>query len=520
MNNIVIKTGTAAFIFFMVLALGGCVKDNGNYDYRELPALEIDGFIVKSNGSDVAVGEENSVYISKNANVEISPAYNVSEELDPIYEWILYPNPNTEDVPGTVLSTEPVLTHKFVEKPGKYDLVLRMMNTEEPNDFNNYLMIALTIESVNGIAILHRDASGAGDVAIFKSEEIDLTLSGNNVVFEKEVYSNVNGGKISNPMAIAFDYEATNRFHLAYGNGVKYLDVEMMDTDVEMTKIFYRAEDIPQTLSFAYFVTGLRTGTMPFSFMIANNKLYGRTSSSYYENHNQYLKMSDADYCNLIVINKGEWSGHVAFNRTDKCFEYLDYGCGGIMWGMDYTFKPKKINSLGGEVDIAGTQMDAVEFGKISSTLNAIMKDENGYYVVGFTYPENGAESECLYKTDITSLEGVGENSVWEVGSKGEYIFYSNGSTLYTYSIANNTSSDQKLGLTSGSTIVKLELFEDNSGENSANDGALLFVVTKDGGSYSFHQFAINPLTGKVDALSRKSAEGLGEVVDIVHIPR
>ncbi len=520
MNSIVIKIRNAALVLFMAFAVGGCVKDDGNYDYRELPALEIDGFIVKSNGSDVAVGEENSIYVSKNANVEISPAYNVSEELDPTYEWILYPNPNTEDLPGTILSTEPKLSYKFVEKPGKYDLVLRVMNKEEPNDFNNYLMISLTIEAVNGIAILHRDASGAGDIAIFKSEEIDLSLQGDNVVFEKEVYSNINGRKLSNPMALAFDYDATNRFHLAYGNGVKYLDVELIDADVEMTDIFYRPEDIPTTVTSACFVTGLRTGTMPFSFMIANNKLYGRTSSSYYENHNQYLKMSDANYCNMIVINKGEWSGHVAFNKTDRCFEYLDYGCGGIMWGMDYTFKPKKINSLGGEVDIANTQMDAVEFGKTSSTLNTIMKDANGYYLVGFTYPENGAESECLYKTDITSVEGVGENSVWEVGSKGEYIFYSNGNKLYTYSIANNTTSEQKIGLESGSIIVRLELFEDNSGTNTANDGAVLFIVTNDGSSYSFHQYTINPLTGKVDNMSGKSVSGLGEVVDIVHIAR
>ena len=518
MNNMVMKMKNTALILLAVFAICSCVKDDGNYSYRELPALEINGFVVKSNGSDVTVGEENTIYVSKNANVEISPAYDVSENLNPTYEWILYPNPNTDDVPGEVISTDPVLSRQFTEKPGKYDLVLRMMNTQKPDDFNNYLMISLTIESVNGIGILHRDASGLGDIAIFKSSEVDLTLENNNVIFEKEVYSNANGNKISNPMALAFDYDATNRFHLAYGNGVKYLDVELIDTDVEMSEMFYA--DVPASMTSACFETGLRTGNMPFSFMIANGKLYGRTSSSYYDNHNQYLKISEADYNNMIVINKGEWSGHVAFNNTDKCFEYLEYGCGGIMYGMDFTMPPVKINSLGGEVDIANTQMDALAFGKTSSTLNAVMKDADGYYVVGFTYPANGAESECLYKKDITVLEGVGEQTVWEIGAKGDYIFYSNGSTLYVYNIANNTSANQKLGLGSGSTIVKLELFEDNSGTNTANDGAVLFVVTDDGGSYSFHQYTINPLTGKVDNLSGKSVSGLGEVVDIVHIAR
>ncbi|MBQ3522550.1 MAG: hypothetical protein IJA38_06940, partial [Bacteroidales bacterium] len=72
----------------------------------------------------------------------------------------------------------------------------------------------------------------------------------------------------------------------------------------------------------------------------------------------------------------------------------------------------------------------------------------------------------------------------------------------------------------SGSIIVRLELFEDNSGTNTANDGAVLFIVTNDGSSYSFHQYTINPLTGKVDNMSGKSVSGLGEVVDIVHIAR
>ena len=47
MNSIVIKIRNAALVLFMAFAVGGCVKDDGNYDYRELPALEIDGFIVK-----------------------------------------------------------------------------------------------------------------------------------------------------------------------------------------------------------------------------------------------------------------------------------------------------------------------------------------------------------------------------------------------------------------------------------------------------------------------------------------
>ncbi len=60
-----------------------------------------------------------------------------------------------------------------------------------------------------------------------------------------------------------------------------------------------------------------------------------------------------------------------------------------------------------------------------------------------------------------------------------------------------------------------------NSGNNSANNGSVIFVVTRaQDGTCSVHQYKINALSGNIDPMSVKSVTGLGEVVGITHIAK
>lgn len=514
----------SAFLFASLLLTIGCVKDNGNYVYTELPTMEVTSTVVTANGTPVSVLENNTIYFNKNNEVVISPVYDFDQSINAKYSWTLFvgkqPAYPTPPIPGEVIGEEAVLTYTFEQKPGSYRLVLEARNDQEGMEIKKIVVYNVVIESINGIAVLYNRDGNKGDFGVFKTSEIDENIPSDGIVNRLDIFADVNdGATLNNPRVLNLDYHLTDKYNFCVDGGVALCDVEFVQSSVAYESLFAKNITVPAPFNPQFMISRDASGGTKFAFMVTGDKLYARSAPVFSLGTNLFGKFNDDDYFPYVVLAAGEKSstGHVIFNKTGKKFQYLGSGFGFDDFGDGNVKKPQDIVSSG-EVLISDTKMEALAYERSGTTLVAIMKDEaSKIFLVRFDYPKDvdgKYTAACLSKLDLSTFAGVTDKTVWEFGSHGDYAFYATGNEMHVLNTVKNSVSDANLGLPADETITKITLLRNES--NEKYNGSLLFVSTlKNGNVGTVYQFVISRLSGRPDVMSKKVVTGFGEIRDI-----
>lgn len=519
-----------SFLFASLLLTVSCVKDDGNYDYTELPKMEIADYSITSNDATIPLMDDNTIFIGKNNHVVITPNYVMDKEIKAKYVWSIMPKVQPANplplIPADTLGREATLDYVFAQIPGKYVLVLEVSNDVVGADFKNIVKFNLIIEAVNGIGVLHT-RGGKGDVSVFKTNEIDANVPEDGYTMKGDVISTVNGGMLlNNPTFIDCDYNTKNKYNIGTSDGVSTFNIEF--GFVSNNELKYAVATpaptpaIPQSLFSS-------DPNYTFSFMVMNDRLWARTGSKVMMCTNVIYRFNNDDYHPFVLVDDNT-TGHIAFNKTSKGFEYLRQGSGMIeVWGSSNPYYPQLIVSTG-EVLINDTKMDLIAFGHSVGKMLAIMKDASSQLrAVRFTYPESkDSKPTATFESNnnISALEGMNENVVWEFGTRGQYAFYGSGSNLYIYNSDKNTSSNANLSIPSDEKITKISILTYRKSDiepvkgkkdeyKEKRNGSVIFVATLKNGEGAIYQFSINPANGRPDISSKKVITGFGEIKDI-----
>ena len=93
-------------LVFLVTGLWGCYDDKGNYDYKELPGLEIDTTGLNISGEKIAYQFQTLL---------VDPKINYAGNKEDLsYSWRLYPTNPVLDADKCLLSLTSHLTHGLI----------------------------------------------------------------------------------------------------------------------------------------------------------------------------------------------------------------------------------------------------------------------------------------------------------------------------------------------------------------------------------------------------------------------
>lgn len=513
------KTIYVAMLLTLICAgFAGCVKDDGNYDYKDIAGFTARSVTVKINGKAVSVVGGNKIVINPNDLLNIVVEGELGTDFDPVYHWMLFeidppmrPGTDLEDYfePAEEIAATKDFDGHFNKSPGNYTLYYVVENRK--NDSRFYEEFTVEVESVKGMLVYHADAAGLADYSVVRTSEMGLGLPPEKLGMISNVYSSVNGGaKIANP----------TRVWLRRVNDPMFEDQIFLAHEGGMVQVNYRTHVKEHDSYNAYFMfppegtpdpQGYMNGSNKTEYLVQGGQVYGinymTASRALFTPVSNYGTYSPCMMTIPQSINRDY--RNIFYNMTSGGFEY-DY------WGAMAPFFSVP-GSLGGEdVDIMNTGMNLVfmDMGN-GSTIDAVMRDRSGAYRYVRFDVTNPYGAMCIENIDLSPFP-ADENSLWAVGNRGSAAFFSAGNELYILDMQDKTSHAAELGLPANDAISVVQVLKDSDENNATNNNAVIFIAYNSGGEGKLLQYKFNPSTGVLDKTSRQEFGGFGRILDIV----
>ena len=162
-----------ALMFFQ-----SCYEDEGNYDYTELSAIEIEGI--------------ETSYVKRKLVDTLSIPVTINTEYnhdDLKYTWFIYDESKVnyiDAVPVDTISREKDLNYLVAAEPGNYVLTLRVENTDNQYAVYKSVSLQVTTQFSQGFYILKETADG----------NTDLDFCSTNMEMGPDIFANTKGGAL------------------------------------------------------------------------------------------------------------------------------------------------------------------------------------------------------------------------------------------------------------------------------------------------------------------------------------
>lgn len=499
------------FIVCFTLLFVGCVRDNGNYDYKEIPEFVINGIQVKLNGEDVKLPENRKIILQTNdqLNIVIDGDFTMSTAVT--YTWKMFPKGQPNNIDGVFEQPEEIATKKnldiaFAKGPGNYTLFLEATNIDAKTTFREKFEVE--VESINGLLIYHADLNNKGDYSAIRTAQTMPELPVEKLGVTMNIYSAVNGGeKIENPTQIWIQKareQILNKLFLVSTDNVTVVNYGTHEKESDdYSAIFFipiEGEAAPQ---------GHMNGAQS-EFMVQNGDIHKIDYMNPPKNpvFGVHCGLSGCKYSpymmsieTVVLGDNYRELSNVVFNKTYRKFEY-DYYSG----MMDFGY-------VGGSVNIADTQMDLVYMSKgLGFTISAVMRDDNDVlHYVEFDITDTNMVTSS--SSDLSAHGQITGDDLWAISTRANLAFFASGSEIYVYNPKSNRVVPFGADLPSGAEITVLELLNDST--NKIYDNAILLVGYNLGDEGVVMQYQFEPMSGKLDKASQQKFDGFGRILDI-----
>ena len=172
-NRILYILGIMALVFFQ-----GCYEDEGNYDYTELSAIEIEG--IETEYSKRRLMDSLTIQVAVNTDFK---------EEDLKYTWFIYNQAKVDYinvVKVDTISHEKDFNYLVSQEPGNYILTLKVENTV--NRYAVYKSTTLRVESEfsQGVYILKETVDG----------DTDLDFCSDSLEMGRDIFAMMKGGAL------------------------------------------------------------------------------------------------------------------------------------------------------------------------------------------------------------------------------------------------------------------------------------------------------------------------------------
>lgn len=484
-------------ILLLSLYLSSCFEDKGNYDYRELSALEIDTV-----GTDIR--PEMTAFQFENFKVPVNIKYE-GDMSNLSYEWKLYPQSpqKDDDVPlyddPIILSTKAVLDTVIYNTPGKYYLTLTIEDKLE--DIKHYLRIKLNIETKlsRGLCVMD-EKDGKYDLSMIRTSKL---LTGANPEDDKIyyfVFSNVNSDEVTNGKFLGYA-SRINAFYFFTETGGLKLNANTFEVISNDYKSFYSFPMSIKGAPMAFMET-----SRPMQMIVDNGLVYAWDHMTM--GTTTFSDRLGGDYIAapfLPRISTSKFST-VIFDVKKKRFAPIGQFGSSVGEFPSTSSAAFDLNNVGASKEIMFMDNGFNQY--TYAVFNDTQTSDFELYITDFS----GSEAMPIAIHNMENCPAINEESHYTFANRGNICFYSSGSSIYQYKYA-STNTAEVVHSFSGETITSLEVFKQAGHEM---DGKLLIVSTLNNGNGKVYLIEFNELNGTIVGGTEKPYEGFGRIVDIL----
>lgn len=481
------------------LCLFGCVKDEGNYVYKDLSTNFVD-----------TAAMPNTFYVKQNESVEVDAVSAPGAPGNLEYEWRLVqqsytPDPATGVFFNKLVGNAKKLSYKVVDAPGSYVLALYVKNMAN-GGITQMVKMPFTIGSYAspGWMVMHGNNTECDISIVVNNKLLGNLLPDHTDYVQTNVFSATNGTKIpgqgANVAALSHNwigvFTTTNKGGYRVSGDdlrIKYRYADMFINPPADADIAFQAFEkwsynellvnkgdvyfIPQTSPNTYSKFGIKCfgedyKAAPFLATIFNWAYYG---VFYDTNHQRFLYI---DYeRNVRQFNAPGPAARFDMRNVGKVMVYAEHG-----------FEGRWFCVMQDEADPGSREL----------------------FVCRFDEYDDG--NRGVDRIDIRTAAGLDAAKYFAFGDKANIMYYATDGKIYQNNYAGDRSSTLRYDLAAlypGSMITGMKLLE-VSGHDQ--DGKILYVALYDPatGAGTLLQIDVNEVSGVFGAI--KEYTGFGRI--------
>lgn len=457
----------------LLLALGvACSDDQGNYDYRELNTITLEGL-----SNEYSVDQFDTLWID-----DLKLNFSIEENADLAYEW--WVKKRNSDI-KRVVSTARNCGGCITELPDKYDAWLCV--TDQTNNLKYYQEFDLTVNSPyeNGLYVLSEAADGTAVLSMQRRDRADEVLK-----FDLFEQTNPDFGQMGKK-PVQISYYSGEVFVVCKEGERKILRLDAKKLEL---KQYWDESTISEGYS-GSFVPEFLTNDMGGGMILSEGKLF---LFNYASNNTLYFPVEGYNFSWVGTNPSLSTIYYFAYDENSQKFKKLEKAKNPLLYEKVSTIED--LNPEGQTYWNQGT----MTFSDYDKTRYPILHDpatglEHYYKIyVGGDYDENWNYIEVFEYTEEMSRAAVLDENSRCLLSKANYWYASKGNKIIRYYFsATSEVKDWFTGLKGEVTDMIFDKKEKR-----------VFVATYDGSkSYIYEIDAVEPeaqlnepieLTGKV----------------------
>ncbi|WP_421920431.1 PKD-like family lipoprotein [Marinifilum sp.] len=400
-------------IYTMVLmvALSSCLDDEGNYDYIDLPEMDLSQIPDEAQG---IIGER--LVIPGDISTNLTDA-------DMSYVWAIKLEDENRDFYMDTISTSRDLDVLINFQPGKQDLFFTVVDNK--NGVKSDKMIDLSIDTPfsTGWALL-KEKNGKA--------ELDFISQITNTYYT-DVFTNISEVSFDGkPLNIGFYWSTYTPFSSMFiltENGGGFFDAFSMKLNASVQERFHGLDQVE--LPFTNSIIANLARSVPT--FIAGGKIYGK--GGYVIDDEAWWETPAAgDYYATGVAAEARYDNIIFFDSKNR--RYITYGKRG--WSPDVYSIAEVTASAGAPFDPENLQKDCIWIGNdafrslSSGNRNyAVLKDDAGaFFIQKFALGYSGFTAELELAVEDGKLD---DNSVYTCNPALPFVYLSKGNSLHRF---------------------------------------------------------------------------------------
>ncbi len=497
-----IKFENTFIAFILGLTMYGCAKDKGNYEYQNVPKIEVNDQSI--------VG---TIFIQQGSSLKLNPEIQLNGNNDDLtYEWFVYLNSPSAS---------------YVQDSTKISNTKNLDYIIDPNIFTigeTYKLTFKVTNNINGISSFHFYQLSISDIFtqgwMFledKSGKADLSMILNNGTVYHDIYSFRNSNHpIVNPKSFTISNASITddvgpsgkKYYIVGQTDAVELDGTTMKKRFDYEYLFFSP---PKIIKPSYIAWGgssgsnvgvlLNDGHVHINMVggFPGAKKFGaqlRSPNNGYDYALAPQHISGNSYTDTYNI--------IMFDTKNKRFY-------GVTTSALNSFDEANQNSSIFDMNNVGLDLIKLDSSNITEIRNAIMKDDGGKgYLLQFRTLRNASNpSITVGKQEIIS-PGIAQASDITASTLSPHLFYENDGKLYRYEVTSNTYTIEYT-LPSNEIATKIKFQKHGYG----NSIPRLILSTWNGSEGKVYFFKINQ-TGAIESLD-KTFSGFGKIIDLAY---
>ncbi len=484
--------------FMLVMGMGACFEDKGNYDYKELPVVGITNI-------------EEKYGISQFDTLRITPHLILEQgsEGDYDYLWRIWSSSGLS--PFTTMSEKLELEYWVSELPGSYNINLTV--TERSTGLQESYDMSLTVSGIitEGWMVLH-EKDGKTDFDLI-TDRFFVNRILDKDVRHRNVYEMTHGEPFPGKIVKlgSFWFPLKHWVYLFTENGGIRLSGGTMQTAADLSSLFLEGGDNlqPAGYGFIYYWNSQGRGA---EVLISNGHFYINPwwGSTFVE---PVCQNGLTYHAAPFVARKMRWSFvSVIYDELQARFLQVNSQVMQVNTFPSNSTGVFDVNNMNADMCFLETGFNGYEY--------AVMKNRTtGEYslcLLDFTSEENNFAKQQYSMAD---WPGVDRAINYAVGARGNVFYYCTSEAVYMSNM-DNKPAKECLTVPADEKITSMRLLKPNEHgylTNHPYDSKVLIVgtwneTTQEGKVYMYY---VNETDGVIDMDSMKVFDGFGKILDM-----